>query len=75
MSKIVKDAVLEKIKNIMPNHEGVELIYQGSTDGFQSKTFHEKCDDKGPTLTIILANNRVFGGYTNIKWSSTGLWQ
>jgi hypothetical protein len=30
----VKDAVLEKIKNIMPNHEGIEMIYQGSTDGF-----------------------------------------
>ena len=38
----------------------------------KSKTFHEKCDDQGPTLTIILANSRVFGGYTNIQWSSSG---
>lgn len=50
----------------MPKHEGIEILYQGSTDGFQAKIFHEKCDDKGPTLTIILANNRIFGGYTNI---------
>ncbi len=29
------------------------LLFRGSDDGFSAKTFHEKCDNKGPTLSII----------------------
>ena len=34
--------------------------------------FHEKCDDKGPTLTIARnsENGTVFGGFTPISWQS-----
>ena len=49
----------------------IKLIYRGSRDGFQSKNFHEKCDNKGETLTIIQSNdNYIFGGYTEINWES-----
>ena len=43
---------------------------RGSIDGFSSQVFHEKCDDKGATLTVIKANDRVFGGFTNLSWDS-----
>ena len=26
---------------------------RGSEDGYSSQVFHQKCDNKGPTLTII----------------------
>ena len=29
------------------------LLFRGSQDGFRAKLFHNKCDNKGPTLTII----------------------
>ena len=29
------------------------LIYRATRDGFKAKDFHDKCDEKGPTLTII----------------------
>ena len=45
---------------------------RGSVDGFSSEVFHQKCDKKGPTLTVIKANNRVFGGFTNLEWDSSG---
>jgi len=31
-----------------------ELLFRGTTDGFDSVTFHQKCDNKGPTVTLVL---------------------
>jgi hypothetical protein len=45
------------------------LLYRASRDGFEASSFHEKCDGKKNTITIIKTNgNYVFGGYTAIKW-------
>ena len=43
---------------------------RGSVDGFSSEVFHQKCDNKGPTLTVIKANDRVFGGFTKLEWDN-----
>ena len=45
---------------------------RASVDGFSTQVFHQKCDNKGPTLTVIKANDRVFGGFTNLSWVSAG---
>jgi len=38
-----------------------------------TQSWHKQCDGKGPTVTIIWANEGyVFGGYTNVPWASTG---
>ena len=50
-----------------------ELIYKASRDGFAASTFHKRCNNKGPTMTIIQSNNNyLFGGYTSIPWTSDG---
>lgn len=47
------------------------MLYRGSRDGYSAKQFHEKCDEKGPTLTLVKsANGNLFGGYTDTSWSS-----
>ena len=33
-----------------------------------STTFHSKCDNKGPTVTIIRVGKYIFGGYTSTSW-------
>ena len=44
-----------------------------NSDGFSAQKFHSLCDQKGPTMTIILSNNNyLFGGYTSISWTSDG---
>ena len=48
---------------------------RASVHGFDSKTFHHRCDNEGPTLTIIKANNRVFGGFTKMPWDCTDSWK
>ena len=49
------------------------LLYKGSRDGDRAKTFHEKCDYKGPTLTLVkTTTNFFFGGFTQEDWESIG---
>jgi hypothetical protein len=47
------------------------LIYKGSRDGFDSESFHWRCDQISKTLVVIKTENSiVFGGYTDIEWMS-----
>ena len=42
------------------------LLYRATRDGFTASAFHEKCDGKENTITIIKTNgNYVFGGHTS----------
>jgi hypothetical protein len=55
----------------MTNSKNGILLYRGTRDGFTAKAFHEKCDGKANTVTIIKTDgNYVFGGYTSAKWHS-----
>lgn len=59
-------------KNNLPSIRQINLIYRGSRDGFLSKNFHEKCDYKGETFSVIKSTKGyIFGGYTKINWDST----
>ncbi|KAK8792831.1 hypothetical protein WA158_004995 [Blastocystis sp. Blastoise] len=50
-----------------------KLIYRGTRDGFLAEDFHEKCDNKGETVTVFKyytnGNFCIFGGYTSISWT------
>ena len=38
-----------------------------------SKNFQEKCDDKGPTITLFRnGKGNIFGAYLLISWKSNG---
>ena len=46
-----------------------KLIYRASEHGYTAKSFHECCDDKGPTLVVIKSSGGwIFGGYTTQSW-------
>ena len=49
----------------------LNLLYRGSVDGFAASDFHRKCDNKGPTLTVVeTIKNKKFGGYAALDWKS-----
>jgi len=51
----------------------MELTHRGSRDGDSSKNFHEKCDNKGPTITLIKnEKGNIFGGFSSVSWTSQG---
>ncbi|RIA91515.1 hypothetical protein C1645_821926 [Glomus cerebriforme] len=51
-----------------------KLILRGSRDGFTPIVFHEICDNRSHTLTIIKVkdSNEILGGYNPLEWKSDG---
>ena len=50
-----------------------ELLYRQSRDGSTPKDFHNRCDNKGITITIIeTTKGYIFGGYTELSWDRSG---
>ena len=47
------------------------LCYRASRDGWEAKDFHSNCDNKGPTVTVVKANDNIFGGFTDQNWQGT----
>ena len=46
------------------------LCYRASRDGWRAQDFHRHCDNKGPTVVLVKANDSIFGGYTGQSWMS-----
>jgi hypothetical protein len=45
-------------------------IYKGTEHKFTKKSWEDNCLNKGPTLTVVQADNgRIFGGYTSQSWT------
>ena len=57
---------------INPNKKiEAELLYRLSRDGDQISTFHQLCDNKGPTLTLFYTQDGNKGGiYTPLTWDT-----
>ena len=65
---------IETMLNMMNKKiKSVALLYRGTRDGDNARNFHEKCDNKGPTLTLCKGKDgNIFGGYTEAEWDSKG---
>lgn len=49
------------------------LLYRGTKDGFEASTFHQLCDYKENTVTLVkTVNDCVFGGFTPLTWEDEG---
>ena len=44
------------------------LCWRASQHGWTSSEFHNRCDNKGPTVTIIKVGVYIFGGYSDVSW-------
>ena len=54
-----------------PSRSRFVRCWRAKTDGWAASTFHRNCDGKGPTVTIIKVGSYIFGGYTDLSWSSS----
>ena len=48
----------------------LRLLYRASRDGFAAGCFHSRCDNNGPTVTIVKSGEYIFGGFTVQSWTS-----
>ena len=71
------DSFFDIIYNKFGHNIELKLLYRSSLYYYSSEIFHDKCNGKGPTISIIKAkkHNILFGGYTSIDWTSSGLWE
>ena len=47
----------------------MELLYRGSRDGMSGEAFHNKCNNKGSTISLIKnEKGYIFGGYASNDW-------
>ena len=61
----IKNRINKKVK-------GLKKLYQATIDGDDVINFHSKCDNIPNTLVLIKsAENRRFGGFTSILWTSS----
>ena len=69
-----KRKFMEFICNKLNNHSiKLNRLYSGKKHGFKASIFHEKCDKKGPTITLVLNQfNTIFGGYAQLSWRNHG---
>ena len=78
-SKIIKDNsidfVINKIQKIYEkNIKELKLLYRGSENNFESKSFHSKCDKVKGTLTLVKnKKGLIFGGFTNESWDGNNI--
>ena len=51
--------------------KNMELLYRGTRDGMSGNAFHNKCNNKGPTICLFKnEKGYIFGGYASIDWTS-----
>ena len=49
------------------------LLYRASRDGWEGTDYHKFCDNKGPTVALIMtANNVLCGGFLMIPIKNIG---
>ena len=50
-----------------------DLLYSITKDGCNATTFHQNCDNQGPTVTVLYNQpGSIYGGYTAASWSQSG---
>ena len=68
-TQIVNQQYDNKLREWCGDYEW-KLLYRASEHEYTAESFHEYCDDKGPTLIVIKSSGGwIFGGYTTQSWS------
>ena len=58
-------------QKINKNQIKFEKLFTMSINGSSPNDFHQYCDNKGPTLTLIkTSKNKIFGGFIPLNWES-----
>jgi len=54
------------------HYNKMSLLYRATRDGWEEKDFHQRCDNQGPTITLLRPTKKksCIGGFTNVPWSS-----
>jgi len=73
-SQILKQPNWKDLKKWLPkdlSNKKIKLLYNSQKDGANGYTFHQKCDNQGPTYTVIKTKaGKSFGVFLKNSWHS-----
>ena len=59
-------------KNLNKRIKEYRLLFKAKRDGFGSRDFHSKCDNKRYTVSFVKSKEgRRFGGFTGLEWDQS----
>jgi len=65
--------LLKDFRQLLGRDADVLMLYDTSVNSFNAASFHQLCNNKGPTVSIArLADGTICGGYTEQPWVSSG---
>ncbi|WAR10981.1 IFI44-like protein [Mya arenaria] len=51
------------------------LLYNITKDSCDTATFHQRCDNQGPTVTVLYnPQGSVYAGFASVGWEGSGIW-
>jgi hypothetical protein len=74
----LSSAILSDFPEIFDEFRGKQfsLLWRGGRDGFSARAFHDRCDGRANTLTLIQdTKGNIFGGFTPLEWQSRRGWK
>ncbi|CAG8462841.1 13710_t:CDS:2 [Acaulospora morrowiae] len=79
-AKLIVQWINETMMLSKATNYNFRLLIRGSNHGFSSKAFHDRCDMKGSTLTLINISktDEIIGGFNPLNWvldRSKGVYQ
>lgn len=72
---ISQDMINTDLLITLPKLTKCKLLYQISRDGPSPELFHEKCNNKGATLTLIKTDTHIFGGFNSLNYTNKNEYQ
>ncbi|XP_076099515.1 interferon-induced protein 44-like [Mytilus galloprovincialis] len=71
MADTFKTSDQKQMNKWLGGNKRYTLLFKATRDGCDATAFHTRCNNKGPTVTIIYnTSNSVYGGYTSLSWTS-----
>lgn len=67
-----KPELAATLLELLPEHAGLQGLYKASVDGWGANVFHQKCDNRANTVTLVRVGDYIFGGYTPLAWNQSG---
>ena len=62
------DSLETMVSEVTPNNNKWTRCYHAKSDGFTAHDFHSRCDNKGPTITLVRVRESIFGGFLDQNW-------
>ena len=67
-NELYHEALESIMSAVTPSNSKWTRCYHAKSDGFTAHAFHSRCDNKGPTVTLVQVRESVFGGFLDQNW-------